>query len=377
MPRKNLAQVGGKPLVVHSILAARAVPEITRVVVSTDDPEIGEVSQAWGATVVPRPPELSGDTATSESALLHVLDSLNSQGHADPELVVFLQATSPLRDPSDIRGCIGELERASADSLFSATSIEGFVWKGERGLIAPVSYDPRARKMRQQLNERYFEENGSIYVFKPWILRAQNSRLGGSIAFYGMPWPKSLQIDRPEDLQLAQRLYQHMDSREFSGFARLKLLVLDFDGVMTNNRVWVLESGLEAVVCNRSDGLGVDRAKSAGLEMIVVSTERNPVVARRCEKLGLPFVQGVADKLAALKQIVAQRGISQAEVGFVGNDVNDISSLCWVGFPIAVADALPDVRGVARYVTKACGGEGAVREVIEWILAAPSAAPGV
>lgn len=146
---------------------------------------------------------------------------------------------------------------------------------------------------------------------------------------------------------------------------RTRLIVFDFDGVFTDNTVYVFQDGREAVRCWRSDGLGLDRLRQAGLDMTVVSTETNAVVAARCQKLKLDCLQGRADKGATLSELLAQRGFAAAQAAYVGNDINDQACLALVGLPIVVADAHPDVRGLARYITTAPGGRGAVREVCD------------
>ena len=146
IPRKNIRLVGGKPLLAHTIEQARQTKAISRVIVSTDDDEIAVVAENFGAEVVRRPAELSTDTASSESALLHSLDHVRREEGCEPELVVFLQCTSPLRHPADIGNAIETLKRENADSLFSARHVEGFVWSsGESGGVTAVNYDPTRR----------------------------------------------------------------------------------------------------------------------------------------------------------------------------------------------------------------------------------------
>ncbi len=152
--------------------------------------------------------------------------------------------------------------------------------------------------------------------------------------------------------------------------ASVTLIVFDFDGVFTDNRVLVAENGAEAVFCSRADGLGIQLLQRAGVAGLVLSTETNPVVEARCRKLGLECVQGRWNKVEVLERILADRGLAPADVAYVGNDVNDLACLARVGVPIAVADAHPSVRAVAKLVTTRKGGEGAVREVCEWVLAA-------
>jgi YrbI family 3-deoxy-D-manno-octulosonate 8-phosphate phosphatase len=153
-------------------------------------------------------------------------------------------------------------------------------------------------------------------------------------------------------------------------FSQVELLVLDFDGVMTDNRVLVMEDGREAVWCSRSDGLGLELLRKQSIPVIVLSKEPNAVVARRCEKLKIPFVQGLDRKIEGLQTVLKERAIAAERVAFVGNDVNDLECLEAVGLPIAVSDAYPEVKAVAAYVTTHLGGRGAVREVCDRILSA-------
>ena len=147
----------------------------------------------------------------------------------------------------------------------------------------------------------------------------------------------------------------------------IKLLVLDFDGVFTDNRVWVFEDGREAVVCNRSDGLGIELLRKK-LPIVVLSKEKNLVVQARCNKLQLKCYQGIDDKELVFKQIVEEHGVSLQETAFIGNDINDLPCLRLAGVSIAVADAHPDVLTEVNYVLKKKGGDGAIREFCDMML---------
>ena len=147
----------------------------------------------------------------------------------------------------------------------------------------------------------------------------------------------------------------------------VRLVVFDFDGVFTDNTVWTDDAGNEWVRSWRGDGLGLEKLRKAGIPAWVLSTETHPVVARRCEKLGIPCRQGLADKGAALQTLATEVGVSLDDVAYIGNDVNDAGCLRVVGVPIVVQDAHPDVLPLARYRTRAAGGFGAVREICEWL----------
>jgi D-sedoheptulose 7-phosphate isomerase len=158
--------------------------------------------------------------------------------------------------------------------------------------------------------------------------------------------------------------------KDVGSMTAISLVVFDFDGVMTDNRVRVHQSGDEAVWCHRGDGLGIARLREAAFDVIVLSTETNPVVAARCRKLNIQAIQSCEDKLTALQQFSADRNVSAGQIAYVGNDINDLACMEWVGWPIAVADAVPRVRAVAKWVTRLPGGGGAVREVADRLVAA-------
>lgn len=145
----------------------------------------------------------------------------------------------------------------------------------------------------------------------------------------------------------------------------VKLLVFDFDGVFTDNMVYVLEDGLEAVRCSRFDGLGLAKLHRRGLEMCIVSTEINPVVGVRAKKMKLRCLQGCEDKAATLTALLAETGLAMEQIAYVGNDINDLPCLTRVGLPMVVQDAHPDVLGHALYRTRTPGGHGAVREICD------------
>jgi len=146
---------------------------------------------------------------------------------------------------------------------------------------------------------------------------------------------------------------------------RIRLVAFDFDGVFTDNMVYVSEDGSEAVRCYRSDGIGLHKLKKLGIETVIISTEANPVVSARAQKLKTRCIQDCQDKRAVLEDLAEENNITLAEVAFVGNDINDLPCLECVGLPIAVQDAYPDVLHTALYQTKQPGGRGAVREVCD------------
>jgi N-acylneuraminate cytidylyltransferase len=206
IPRKNLATVHGEPLIVHTIKHSLTCELIGRTVVSTDDEEIAEVALGAGAEVIRRPSAISGDDASSESALHHVLDDLKLRTRYTPEVVVFLQATSPLRPAGSIANALRQFDAEGADSLFSASPIQGFIWAESGGRVRPLGHDPASRRRRQELQEALVEENGSIYIFKTSMFARTGNRLGGKIAVFCMDRLCGLQVDEPVDISILGRV---------------------------------------------------------------------------------------------------------------------------------------------------------------------------
>ena len=143
---------------------------------------------------------------------------------------------------------------------------------------------------------------------------------------------------------------------------RLRFAFFDFDGVFTDNRVWVNERGEETLAFSRSDGLGLRRLDAVAVQYLIVSMETNPIVGARARKMNCDCVQGVDDKLSVVRERSEAEGIELAEVAYLGNDVNDAECLAAVGLPVVPADAWPEVVPLARWVLSRGGGAGCVRE---------------
>lgn len=157
--------------------------------------------------------------------------------------------------------------------------------------------------------------------------------------------------------------------------ASVRLIAFDFDGVFTDNTVYVTQDGVESVRCWRSDGLGLSRLQSVGVQAFIISTEANPVVTARAKKLKMPCKQGIEDKAATILETCRELGIASEQTMFVGNDINDIPAFKSVGVPVAVADAYPEVYPHIIYRTEKPGGFGAVREVCDLIFHAKNGRP--
>lgn len=371
IPGKNLRPVGGRPLLGRAIDAALGAGAIDRVVVSTDDAAIARTARECGAEVVERPADLSGDTASSEAAVLHCLDALRSTGQPDPELVMLIQCTSPLTTAADLDGAIATLRAAGADSCFTAVPFHHFLWEtAADGSAVGINHSGSKRQRRQDLAPQLLE-NGAAYVMRTAAFRAAGDRFCGQVVAHVMPAERCLEIDEPADLVVAEALVRHGESaaRAHALPDPIDAVIFDFDGVFTDNRVLVGDDGREAVLCDRGDGMGISLLRSTKIPLLILSKEQNPVVARRADKLRLECLHGIDDKPAALDAWLSERGLRWEQTIFVGNDVNDVECMGRAGCAACPADAHPSARSVADIALSAAGGRGAVRELCDLILA--------
>jgi CMP-N,N'-diacetyllegionaminic acid synthase len=207
IPRKNVFPLLGKPLIAYTIEQALAAKRVSRVVVSTDDDEIAQVSKKFGAEVIMRPGELAVDSAPTWPVIVHAVKHLQDRGY-NPDYVTLMQCTSPIREPHDIDNAIDTLEKEGADSVLSVVDNHGFLWKAGEDSAVSINYDYNNRQRRQDKDPEY-RENGSIYVIKTPLILESNNYLAGKVAMYVMDSWKSLEIDDELDLFLVEKIMEH------------------------------------------------------------------------------------------------------------------------------------------------------------------------
>ncbi|MCL6281008.1 MULTISPECIES: acylneuraminate cytidylyltransferase [Streptomyces] len=376
VPGKNLAEVGGVPLVARAVHACRTARLVSEVLVSTDDPAIAEAARAAGATTVERPAPLSGDTATSEAAVLHALDTDEARHGRLADVVLLVQCTSPFLTADDVDGVTAAVLEG-ADTAVTAAHFHGFLWRDLATGATPssghgVNHDAAHRPRRQDRPEDLLE-TGAAYAMRGDGFRAVRHRFFGRTALVRTDPARVLEIDDPHDLARARALAPLLDRNEAPGARRpgpgdVDAVVLDFDGTQTDDTVQIDAEGRERVSVHRGDGLGIAALRDAGIPLLILSTEQNPVVTARARKLRIPVLHGVDRKDEALKQWCDEQGVDPARVLYAGNDANDLPCFALAGWPVAVASAHEPVRRAARAVTTAPGGRGAVREIASWLL---------
>jgi N-acylneuraminate cytidylyltransferase len=291
-----------------------------------------------------------------------------------PEWLVFLQCTSPFTRSEDIDGLLRRVQDARADSGFTAVKSHRFLWRVQKdGSADGINHD-KSFRLRRQDREPEFMENGAVYVMKTDGFLKHKHRFFGKTVMYEVPEHQGFEIDSDDDWQVAEQVFRKMNRAIAASVlpAAPKLVVFDFDGVFTDNRVLVDQDGKEAVFCDRGDGMAIEWLRKSGIRGLILSKERNPVVEARAQKVGLPVAQAVDGKAAYLRKWCANEGIDLVDVVYLGNDLNDLECFAIVGCAVAVSDAAPQVLEAADLVLSRPGGRGAIRELIEGIPACRS-----
>lgn len=364
IPDKNIQQIGGISLIARSVISAKASKYIDEVFVSTDSDKISSIAIQAGAQVIKRPEDISGDTASSESALIYTLKKINLKS----DYFVFLQCTSPFTTTMEIDSTIERIIEQKADSCFATVINHRFLWKKtHEGTVEGVNHDGRYRKRRQDLAPEYLE-TGAIYVMKTKTFLEEKTRFCGKVVNCNFEDESlAFEVDSPFDLELARSIFE-INFQKKKSFEKIKLIVFDFDGVFTNNKVYIDEEGREYIRCDRGDGMGVSLLKKRDIQLMILSTESNPIVQQRAKKLGIQAFNNVEDKLSFLKKYVKELKLDFSNVCYVGNDVNDKECLAWSGISVVPADAHDSVKSIANINLKKNGGEGAVREFCDIFL---------
>ena len=382
LPRKNIKPLGGHPLIGYSITAALNSELITRTIVSTDDSEIADISRKYGAEVpFLRPSEYAQDDTRDLPVFQHALEWLSAQEDYQPDVIVQLRPTSPFRSPKMIDEAIQILldnpDASSVRGVVPSKQNPYKMWKiSPEGKLFPLletELEESYNMPRQELPPTYWQ-TGHIDVIRTETILS-GSMSGKDVYAYQFDLLFSVDLDNQLDWQRAEARLKSLGNQivfpphqtKFTP-GEISLLVLDFDGVLTDNRVYVNQRGEETVAVHRGDGMGISRVKRAGIEVVILSKEKNPVVKARGDKLGVPVFQGIDEKGEVLLSLMKKRNLSSDQVIYLGNDVNDLSCFPLVGLAVAVADAHPAVIERAQLVLYKRGGQGAVRELCDLLL---------
>lgn len=373
IPLKNIKPISGKPLVYWTVKAACGCKYIDKVYVATDSEEIKETVEAFKSgseaelfskvEVIGRSAESASDTASTEFAMLEFA------GNYAFDNIVLVQATSPLLVSADLNRGFETFSEAGTDSVLSVVRQKRFHWgDDENGFAHPTNYDVFHRPRRQEF-DGYLVENGAFYITsKSDLLKSQN-RVSGNIKAVEMNEDTFFEIDEPSDWVIIEALMKKNGITAPREIPEIKMFLTDCDGCLTDGGMYYSEHGDELKKFNTRDGMGFALLRQRGIVTGIVTSESVELNQRRAEKMKLDILErGCKDKVAVVKRICQEREIDLANVAYVGDDINDAELIKSVGFGCCPADAMPQVREVADFVTKAKGGEGVIREVVDSII---------
>ena len=387
IPRKNIKDFAGYPLIAWSVAAGLQAKSVSRVIVSTDDAEIAAVARECGAeTPFLRPAELAQDRTTDFPVFEHALKWLEEIEGYKPEIVVQLRPTSPIRPKDMVDQAVGILvQRPEADSVrgvVPAAQNPHKMWRFNgydmpmNPLLDVAGIAEPYNAPRQVLPPVYWQ-TGHIDAIRATTISRKHSMTGDVVYPLVIDPRYTVDIDTPADWEKYQALvYSGLEMVMPEGKSRrpmprrVELVICDFDGVITDNRVWVDQDGRETVAAFRSDSPRIRELRERGMDVMILSSDPNPVVAARAKKMGVEAIHGVGiqDKGRVMREVLAQKNIPAENVIYIGNDLNDLPCFEVAGWSVAVADAYPEVIRAADYVLNARGGHGALREVCDLIL---------
>lgn len=386
IPRKNIRSFAGYPLIAWSIAAAKQAAGVTRIIVSTDDEEIAAVAREYGAeTPFLRPVEFAQDQTTDLPVFEHALQWLEANENYQPEVVIQLRPTSPIRPRDCVDSAVNILlEHVDADcvrGVVPAGQNPHKMWRfaGEGQPMKPlleVEGIAEPYNAPRQILPPVYWQTGHIDAIRVSTIREKHS-LTGDVIYPLMLDPRyTVDIDTLSDWAKYEALAN--SGLEMVTPGKLKrpmpekidLIISDFDGVITDNRVWVNEDGTEYVAAYRSDSIGVQYLRASGIDVMIISSESNRVVEARARKMGVQVIHGVGihDKGRVMRDVLEQKNIRAENVIYIGNDLNDLPCFEIAGWSVAVADAYPEVVRAADFVSSKAGGHGALREVCDLIL---------
>ena len=386
IPRKNIRIFAGHPLIAWSIAAAKQSELVTRVIVSTDDEEIASVAREYAAeTPFFRPAELAQDKTTDLPVFEHALEWLEKSEGYQPEIVVQLRPTSPIRPKEMLdHAILILLEHKDAEcvrGVVPAGQNPFKMWRfnGEDKPMKPLldvkGISEPYNAPRQILPPVYWQ-TGHIDAIRVSTIKEKKSLTGDVIYPLVIDPRYTVDIDNLSDWTRYEAIASSGLEMVIPGKLKrpmpqkIDLIICDFDGVITDNRVWVDQDGTESVAAYRSDSVRVKELHALGIQVMILSSEPNRVVEARARKMDVEAIHGIGlqDKGRVMREVLEQKNIKGENVIYVGNDINDLPCFEVAGWSVAVADAFPEVIQAADYVLSKAGGHGALRELCDLIL---------
>ncbi len=373
IPLKNIKTICGRPLVYWVVKAACNCKYVDVVYVSTDSEIIKSVVEGFKnylkeelfkkIRVIGRSAESASDVASTESVMLEFAEE------HDFDNIALIQATSPLLQSADLDRGFEALESEETDSVISVVRQKRFHWAtGSNGYVYPTNYDVFNRPRRQEF-EGYLVENGAFYICSKANLINSHNRVSGNIRAIEMSEDSFFEIDEPSDWVVIEALMKKNNMEELDEIPEIKLFLTDCDGCLTDGGMYYSEKGDELKKFNTKDGMAFSLLKSKGIITGIITGENVDLNRRRAAKLKLDiFEPGCKNKVKTIMELCDKYDVSINNVCYIGDDINDIEAIKTVGYGCCPADAIAEVKNVAKYITKSLGGGGVIREVAEKVM---------
>jgi N-acylneuraminate cytidylyltransferase len=369
IPLKNIKPFCGKPLVCWNIEALEACKMVDEIVVATDSDEIWTTVESYHyskTTLYHRSAENARDTASTESVMLEYIKYSKLSGD---DVFMLVQATSPLTETCHFTEALNLYTCGDYDSMLTCVRNYRFFWT-ETG--ESMNYNYMARPRRQDFHGMLME-NGAFYINKVDNILTTGNRLSGKIGIYEMPEYTATEIDEPDDWTILENIKRkHTVVNDVESCPKIKLLLSDIDGTLTDGGMYYSESGDELKKFNTRDGMGFALLRAKGVKVGIITSENRILNKRRADKLQMDFlVQGKKNggKLAVAKDICKQLGITLENVAYIGDDINCVELLSAVGLAACPLDAVSAVKQVPGIIILSHkGGDGCLREFSEEII---------
>lgn len=368
---KNVKKLGEFPLFIHILLSAITCRLIEKIYIATDiygiheiiDKELGNIpiKLKQKIKVIGRSEKSCMDLATTEVAMIEFAHKYKFEN------IILLQATSPMTTTRDLVRGIECYNTKKYDSVLSVVRNKKFLWKykeEQMEYVEAINYDFFSRPMRQNLNLE-FCENGAFYITSREKLLQTKCRISGNIGVSVMDDITEIEVDEINDWIMLKALYNVGYCRK----RKIKLLALDWDGVMSDGRVFVSGKNVTQKIFSMIDGEGISIIKEYGVKVLVITAEQTDIDGIRCKKLGIKdFKSGISDKLKVLSEYCLSYNIDLDNVAYIGDDINDLEVIKNVGFSFAPQNAQTIVKKVVNICLSNLGGNGAVREAINYLI---------
>jgi len=365
IPGKNIKDFCGRPLIYWNLFALEKSELIDEVVVATDSENIFKKVKEFNFSKVKlykRSSENAQDHSTSEAIML---EYINYAKLSSTDTFMLVQATSPFTRTEDFNNGLNLM--STYDTVFSCAKIKRFIWNKDGN---PLNYDHNNRPRRQDFDGT-FMENGAFCISSVSDIIYHNNRISGNIGICEMPEYTFVEIDEVEDWIMAEQLFlKHHSSEYKTNFNKIKLLLSDVDGVLTDAGMYYTEDGDEFKKFCTYDGMGFQLLQKTGIKVGILTTEDRNLNKRRAVKLGLDFdFHGAKDKLKIVKDLCIKENITIDEVAYIGDDINCFSLLSHVGIAACPNNAVDKIKAIPNIIQlNKNGGEGVVREFVELIL---------